>query len=169
MYPELWLDKKGSSHTSQIVGSLLSAYHGLIAWDWLHDPRYYEKLLLPGVKVPPTIRYKKDIGSPLDAPRAAAPANDDPESVTGAAEIHVSIAYRGDGLPSVDLLRRRQALERRLEADGAGEVTDAGAGEGVMDLYLATQDARRALPLVRRAIAELGFGDDASIEVEDLG
>ena len=35
---------------SGIINKFLSAFYGLRAWDEMHDPSYYQKLLLPGVQ-----------------------------------------------------------------------------------------------------------------------
>lgn len=35
---------------SGIICKFLSAFYGLRAWDEMHDPNYYQNLLLPGVK-----------------------------------------------------------------------------------------------------------------------
>jgi hypothetical protein len=163
-YPPAMLDTKGKSFTSPMARTLLSAYHGLLAWDMMADPRYFEWRLLPGVKVPSSIRYKKD----LEAAVKSETAKKADEITDGPAEIHVQIVYPGDDLPSIELLHRRQALEERLDASGAGEVTDAGAGEGVMDVFFATQDVKRALPVVKQAVADLGFEADALIEIDPL-
>lgn len=162
-YPASMLDMKGRSYTAGMSRFLLSAYHGLRPWDEMHDPRYYEKALLPGVSVPPTVRYKRD----FEKEAAAAPAPSsaaEPPVADGPAVIHIEIKYPGDALPSIPLLHRRQALERALEEAGAGEVTDAGAGGGVMDIYLDTKDVRHAMPLVRDAVKQAGFEQDATIE-----
>jgi hypothetical protein len=165
-YAPALLDKKGASFTAAMARSLLSAYHGLIAWDMMADARYFEKLLLPGVKVPPTVRSKSDLAAGAKPPAAA--ESKAPAITSGPAQIHIQIVYPGDGLPSEALLRRRRALEEKLEARRAGEITDAGGGGGVMDVHLETEDVRRALPLVRAAVAELGFEKDTLIEVEPL-
>lgn len=171
-YPPSMLDMKGESYTAGMSRFLLSAYHGLRPWDEMFNPRYYERALLPGVPVPPTVRYKRDFAE--DAARAAAasptvPAGDTEAPVTdGAAEIHIEIKYPGDALPSIELLHRRQALEQSLEEAGAGEVTDAGGGGGVMDVYLQTSDVRRAMPLVEAAVKAAGFEKDATIETTAL-
>jgi hypothetical protein len=160
-YPAEVLDKHGRSFSSSYAPNLLSAYHGLLPWDERgpRAPAAYGDNLLPGVKVPPTVRYTKDLPPP--ATTAPAPAT---EVTEGPAEVHIQIVYPGDVLPSVELLRRRQELERRLEEAGAGEVTDAGSGGGVMDVYLTTDDVQRALPLVRKEIGALGFESDTLIE-----
>ena len=49
---------------AEIVGSgnireLLMAWRGLVPWDDFHDPNYLDGLLLPGMKPPPTARYKR--------------------------------------------------------------------------------------------------------------
>jgi hypothetical protein len=166
------------------------------------DPKDNEKMLLPGVAVPGTVRYMRDfppeelarclaryfssddladymalkgLSSDADLARCLAregllPAvkGPSPEVTEGPAEIHIQILYPGNDLPTVEQLRKRHDLERRLEQAGAGEVTDAGAGEGVMDVFLATDDVQRAMPIVERALEELGLKDDALIETAPL-
>ncbi len=151
---------------------LAEAYHGLRAWDELYDPKEYDRMLLPGVPVPPTARYKRDfekdraVASSATSIAGAAPADDTASLVTdGPAEIHIEIKYPGEALPSIELLHRRQAVERALEEAGAGEVTDAGGGGGVMDIYLRTDDIRRAMPVVMKAVKDAGFENAAKIEV----
>lgn len=164
-YPAEMLDMKGISYTASMSRHLFNAYYGLLPWDGMHDPRCYEKMLLPGVPVPPTVRYKRDFEKEAAAAAASAPTTNPAPPVTdGPAEIHIEIKYPGEGLPSIELLHRRQALERSLAEAGAGEVTDAGGGGGVMDVYLQTSDVRRALPLVRAAVRAAGFEKDTTIE-----
>jgi hypothetical protein len=160
-------DGAGTSHTATAGCGFLAACHGLEPWDGMFDPRYYEKLLIPGVPIPPTVRYKRDFAG--DA-HAAVAVPHPPPVTEGPAQITIQIVYPGSGLPSTDLLRRRQELERRLEAAGAGEIEGAESGSGVMEIFLRTDEVRRAVPLVEKAAAELGFADDLLIEtapVED--
>jgi hypothetical protein len=82
--------------------------------------------------------------------------------------VTIQLLYPGTGLPSTDLLRKRQELERRIEAAGAGEIEGAESGAGVMQIFLRTDDVRRAMPLVEKAAAELGFADDLLIETAPL-
>lgn len=176
-YPAEMLDTKGSSYTASIVQMLFEAYYGLRPWNESRDPKAYEKLLLPGVPIPPTIRFKRDFEadaatttaaattagaspSPVEAEGAGAPITE------GAAVIHIEMTYPGEALPSVALLHQRQALERALEAAGAGEVTDAGGGGGIMDIYLETDDVARAMPLVQAALGASELGKSARVEIE---
>jgi len=168
-YPVEMLDMKGISYTAGMSRYLFNAWYGLIPWDGMYDPRCYEKMLLPGAPVPPTVRYKRDFeAAAAVAPTSAPETTPEPSVTDGPAEIHIEIKYPGDALPSIDLLRRRQALERTLEAAGAGQVTDAGGGGGVMDIYLRTVDVRRAMPLVEAAVQACGFAADARIETSPL-
>jgi hypothetical protein len=205
-YPASWIPKymcEGAmSCTSGVAIELLEAYHGLIPWDMDADPKENEKLLLPGVDVPETVRYMRDFppeelarllaryvssedlgyyltlkGLSSDAALARCLARDgllpagkatSTEVTEGPAEIHIQILYPGNDLPTVEQLRKRHALEHRLEQAGAGEVTDAGGGEGVMDVFLATDAVERAMPIVEQALAELGIKDDALIETAPL-
>jgi hypothetical protein len=169
-YPAELLDTRGVSHTASLARMVFEAYYGLRPWDELYDPKGYEKMLLPGVPVPPTVRYKRDFERDAAAVAAKAAAADEPalQVTEGPGEIHIEITYPGEGLPPVELLHRRQKLESALEAAGAGEVTDAGGGGGVMDIFLQTDDVARALPLVKAAVKEAGFDKDARIEAAPL-
>jgi hypothetical protein len=168
------LDTKGRSATAGCLEDLLNAYHGLQPWDGMGDPRCFEKDMLPGVPVPPSVRYKRDFER--DAATQAVAVTNTAATQPGAEQaitqgpgvIHIEIKYPGDDLPSMPLLKRRQAIESGLEAAGVGEVTDAGGGGGVMDIFLETNDVARALPFVHAAIKEAGFENDARIEVEPL-
>ena len=161
----------GTSYTSGAAPGLLAAYHGLEPWDGMFDPRYYEKQLIPGVPVPPTVRYKRDMIKQDVAPSLATstPKGGQDSVITeGPAELTIQLVYPGTGLPSTELLRKRQELERRLEATGAGEIEGAESGGGVMEVYLRTDDVRSAVPLVEKLAAELGFADDMLIETNPV-
>lgn len=174
-YPATMLDMKGTSHTAGMSEWFFDAYYGLVPWDGMHDPRYFEKKLLPGVSVPPTVRYKRDFEMAAAAQAAAAattststPAQQTGPAITeGPGVLHVEIKYQGEGLPSMELLHRRQAIEEGLESAGIGTITDAGGGGGVMDIYLQTKDVARAMPFVHAALKEAGF-EDARIAVEPM-
>ena len=155
------------SYTATAGPGLLDAYHGLVPWDYFKDPKENEKMLLPGVPVPSTVRYKRDFPPPLGT-APAAPPTPEPPVTKGPAEIHLQILYPGKDLPTAEQLHKRQELERRVEEEGAGEVTDAGGGEGVMDIYLATDDVQRAMPIVERLVATLGLAEDTLIEAGPL-
>lgn len=169
-YPSELLDMKGVSYTASMSRGFFSAYYGLTPWDRMADPRYYEGLLLPGVPVPPTVRYKRDFEQEAPVTRQNVPAQTDAEpTVTeGPGEVHIEIKYPGEELPTIELLKRRESIEHALESAGVGEVTNAGGGGGVMDIYLETQDVARALPAARAAIQEAGFEGASRIEVKPL-
>ncbi len=176
MYPAEMLDMKGVSHLAATSRFLFNAYYGLRPWDEAVIPGWYDRMLLPGIPVPPTVRYKRDFEKDAAAAaRLAAPPPPPtieetaaPPVTDGPAVIHIEIRYPGEDLPSVELLHRRQALERTLEEAGAGTVTDAGGGGGVMDIYLRTADVRRAMPLVVNAAREAHFDNDSKIETSAL-
>lgn len=175
-YSAEMLEMKGSSYTANMSRYLLNAYYGLLPWDGMADPRCYEKILLPGVPVPPTVRYKRDFekdrsGATSAASTGAAVLPEDaepPAPTAGPAVIHIEIRYPGEDLPSVALLHRRQALERTLEEAGAGTVTDAGGGAGVMDVFLETTDVRVAMPVLEEALRQAGFDKEAKVEVSTV-
>jgi len=156
-------DGRGTSHTSDIIEDFLEAYHGLTPWDGMYEPDYFQKKLIPGVPVPPTVRYKRDFAPSAQSAPTAQP-EPAPQVTEGPAEIHIAILYPGKGLPTGEQLHKRQELERRLEEENAGEITDAGGGEGVMDIYLETDDVQRAMPIVERLVSELGLAADTLIE-----
>ncbi len=83
----------------------------------------------------------------------------------GPAEIAILVSYEGDGMPSTEDLRLRQELERRIEESRHGEVTDAGAGQGLLELYIATDDVAKARPAVDAIIDALGLADRTVVEV----
>lgn len=176
-YPAEMVNTRGTSYTASMALALFEAYYGLQPWDEMADPKYWEKRLLPGVPVPPTIRFKRDFEADAAATIAAAsspstsPAEaEEPDApiTEGPAVIHIEMSYPGDDLPSVALLRQRHALEQALEAAGAGEVTDAGGGGGIMDIYLEAEDVARAMPLVQAALAAAELGKNARVEIERL-
>ena len=169
-YPSAWIPKfenEGAEWFSEACGpALLEAYHGLIPWDEMPaTPKFYERMLLSGVPVPPTVRYKRDVMPAAQAEPSVQP-EPAPQVTEGPAEIHIAILYPGSGLPTVEQLHKRQELEQRLELEeeDVGEITDAGGGEGVMDIYLETDDVQRAMPIVQRLVAELGLAEDTLIE-----
>lgn len=174
LYPPNMLATGGRTSSAVVARSLFNGYFGLEPWDAMADPMDYEKRLLPGVPVPPTVRYKRDFEKAAAASASSAPSSHSREPspdapiMEGPAEIHVEIKYPGDALPSIDLLHRRQALEQLLEAAGTGEVTDAGGGGGVIDIHLRTADIRTALPLVEAAIRTAGFQEEATIQVSPV-
>ena len=158
-------DGKGASHTFGVAMDLLNAYHGLIPWDGMADPRRYEKLLIPGTPIPPTIRRTRDSATSPAAPPATVKL---PQVTEGPAALTIQIVYAGTGLPSADLLHKRQEMERRLQAEGAGEVEGTESGAGVMEIYLLTDEVRRAVPLAETIAGELGFAGDMLIETAPL-
>jgi hypothetical protein len=174
-YPAALLDMLGRSYGAASTRAFYEAYYGLRAWDELYDPKDYERQLLPGVPVPQTVRYKRDFekaamaATTTTTPAGAAhDAGEAPAITEGPAVIHIEIKYPGEELPTIPLLKRREAIENALEAAGVGEVTDAGGGGGVMDIYLETKDVARAMPFVHAAVKEAGFENDARIEVDPV-
>ena len=77
-------------------------------------------------------------------------------------EIHVELRIGGDGFPAAEQLRIRHELEDCIHDNGIGQVVDAGAGRGVMDIFVeASSD--RALDAIERLIAERGLSQVASV------
>jgi hypothetical protein len=150
----------GTSYSGETVDGFLEAFHGLRPWDeFPRMPDWYGALLLPNVKPPPN-RVMRD-APPKEKAKPATPRH--AEIPDGEGELHVEILYEGDGLPDVPLLRKRQALESWIEGEGLGEVTDAGGGGGVLDIFVQTKDARRAAAAIESKLAELGWRDVSSL------
>jgi len=151
--------RQGTSYVGEVVDDFLEAFHGLQPWD---ESEWNPKILLPTLKPPPNrmMRDAPEHQPSRPAPRAPSPI---PEA---AGQLHVEILYEGAGLPDVPLLRKRQALEAWIESEGLGEVTDAGGGGGVLDVFIQTKDARRAAAAIEGKLVELGWQDVSSIAFE---
>lgn len=72
-------------------------------------------------------------------------------------EIRVQIRFAGAGFPSEEELDLRHTLEDMIEDRGIGEVVDAGAGLGVVDLAVAVSEPKKALSQISSLVAELGI------------
>jgi hypothetical protein len=90
-YSAEMLDTSGAFYGPSMAVRLLEAYYGLRPWDESRDPRLYEKLLLPGVPLPPTIRFKADFEREAAAALPAAAAE---EPVPQAAASPASVRLR---------------------------------------------------------------------------
>jgi hypothetical protein len=158
--------------TSSLLPIRVEMYWGI--WPW----EYYggiDRFLLDGFKVPPYpahARFKKDFTEEelfrleeRDVARIRANVKRVPSRRGSRKTIHIRYAYEGSGLPGVEQLRRRQALETKLGEKGAGVIEDAGAGGGIMDVYVSTRDVEKSRPIVDSVLAELGVLD-ASITTE---
>jgi hypothetical protein len=120
-----------------------------------------EEMLLPGITMP--LGWMDGPPADLAARASSAGASAPPE---GPGELHVSILCDGDGLPTVDDLRLRQEAERRLGE--LGEVTEAGAGHSIMDIYVQVESGRRALARTALILRELGVTDRCATEVRAI-
>jgi hypothetical protein len=86
----------------------------------------------------------------------------------GPAKVHVRILYEGRGLPAVEDLRRRQRIQARIEELGGGEVTDAGAGDGVLDIHFETQSGLYGTNVARFALQEEGVLDVSEVRARSI-
>ncbi len=166
-YPVSLLTHAKRSYEAKAVPALFEAVYGMRVWDEPVVPGTYEDMLLPHLPVPPkmarTRAHFDRAAAEMAAAAAAAPPR--PPLPEGGGVIHIEIKYPGEELPTIALLKRRQAIENGLETAGVGEITDAGGGGGIMDIYLETNDVAHALPFVHAAIKEAGFENDARIEI----
>jgi len=157
-------DEPGSScHTAIAAPRLLEFLHGIrkLPPDW--KPSLQEQLLLPGMRMPPGWKDGAIGAEASGGPRASTAAANPPE---GPGELHVAILYEGNGMPTVEDLRLRQEAERRLGE--IGEVTEAGAGGGIMDIYVQVDSGRRALARTALILRELGVTDRSETEVRPI-
>jgi hypothetical protein len=77
-------------------------------------------------------------------------------------EIHIQLRLEEE-FPDPEELSARHQLEDALEEEGIGSVVDAGAGGGVMDIYVEVKDAAAALPEIHRLLEEHGWDDVAKV------
>ncbi len=170
------MPKARESYTGDVIEMFLDAYHSLRSWS--EYPKWFGTILLPHLQPPPQDRVlavteaaaatesASDAGR--DAAPVAPPASSPSTSAAGHAEVHVTIRYEGDGLPDIALLKKRELLETWVEGTHLGEVTDAGGGGGVLDVFFETQHAEKAVPAVKAKLAEMGWQDCTSVEVEPI-
>jgi hypothetical protein len=165
-FPKLGMGEGTEWYSPGVLPEFIEAYHGLRLWDeWPRIAPWYRDILLSHLPIPPTARFR----SASDAPAPAPPVACKPPPITeGPALVTIQLVYSGTDMPSTDLVRRRQEMERRLEADGAGEVDGTESGAGVMEIYLRVSDVRRAVPIVEKVAREFGFADDVLIETAAL-
>ena len=166
---------KHGSYTGDVIELFLDAYHSLRSWN--ESPQWFRTILLPHLEPPPqgrvpALEASEATGSMSkagpDLTPTAPPASRPATSAAGHAEVHVTIRYEGDGLPDMALLKKRELLETWVEGQHLGEVTDAGGGGGVMDVFFETQHAEKAVPAVKAKLAEMGWQDCTSVEVEPI-
>ena len=161
-------DADATMYTGEIPEEFLEAYHSLRSWnDFPMAPKWFRAILLPHLQPPSQHGVPAPMGSPTaeSAPVAKAATHPAP---AGPAQVHVTITYEGNGLPDVALLRKRQSVEAWIEAEGLGEVTDAGGGGGVMDVFVDAANARRTVAALKVKLDEVGRGTRSKIEVEPL-
>jgi hypothetical protein len=151
------------SYTGEIFEHFLDAYHSLRSWnDYPMAPIWFRELLLPQLQPPSQIGVPAPEGAP--APDAMPMESQLPPA--GPARLHITITYTGEGLPGVELVRKRRAVEAWIEHRHLGEVTDAGGGGGVMDIYFDAPNAREAMAAVTEKLDELGWATCTKIEIE---
>jgi hypothetical protein len=81
------------------------------------------------------------------------------------AEIHICVRCGGDGFPSADELSTRYALEDAIVEANVGEIVTAGAGAGVMDVFLTVRDEHAALSAVHAIVERLNLAARTTVSV----
>jgi len=158
----------GRAGSSGTIVDYIEMYWGVLPWDY-YGPGELEHYLLDGFQTPPYpdhARFKKDFTEEqlvrlADCDRARIRENlkKFPKERGPHKTIHIQYTYEGPGLPSVEQLRRRHALETKLAEKGAGIIEDAGGGGGIMDVFVSTRDIAKSRPIVDSVLAELGIVD----------
>jgi hypothetical protein len=150
-------------YTGEIIDGFLDAFHRLRSWyDSPAGPRWYRAILVPHLQPPPECLTER-----LPSIGHATPSKPAAQHVpSGPGEVHVTIRYDGEDLPDMESLRKRQSIEEWIESERLGEVTDAGGGGGVMDIYIETTDAPKAVAALRIKLEEIGWRSHSNIEVD---
>jgi hypothetical protein len=146
-----------SSYSDGIVTSIASTYTGA---KQIMDPGFLQQFLLPGVPLPSTAADASSTApARAPSPPEPAPSTESPTPPSGRARAEITIPYPGGGLPSVDIVRRRQALGHAIEGERLGEVTDAGGGGGIVEMSLEVRDAATVHSRLLELAREHGFPD----------
>lgn len=82
-------------------------------------------------------------------------------------EVHVQIQIAG-AFPSQDEHASRRALEQALAERNVGTNAGAGAGGGVMDVWVAVEDPKRALAQIHEILVLLGIRKQTIVKVRTL-
>ena len=164
-----------TSETGFLVQAYAECFWGIFPWDYFGDPKHIDKLLLPGHTVPPypaQARFKKDFSADeifvleqRSTARARTWLMTKWPPRRNKKTIHIQYPLAGSGLPTVSELRIRHAVETAIHECRAGEISDAGGGEGVMDIYVITKDVVKARPLLEKVLADASIVNP-TIELE---
>lgn len=77
-------------------------------------------------------------------------------------EIHFQINLNKDSFPDQEELEARNMLETLLEKQ-IGEVVDAGAGKGFMDVWVEVDDLQESLEKAKKLIKQIKLDDITEI------
>jgi hypothetical protein len=80
-------------------------------------------------------------------------------------EIHIQIHFAADGFPDQNWLAARCALEDRIMERKLGEIIDAGAGEGVMDVVVRVDEVAKPKAEIEAILAELKITEISTVRV----
>lgn len=142
----------------------VGAYFGVVPLD--HFSENLKQRLLPGFSIPDSAWYSdgyiKDVPS-----QGSGTATDGSDN----AMVEVRIPYEAEdgALPDDGQLKLRDMLEDFVIENRLGNITDAGAGESVMDLTIEVSQRQlsAAVTLIRQAVDK--FGIDAEVSVFQVG
>ncbi len=163
----------GASSTGFMTQGELECYWGIFPWDHYGDPKHIDKRLLPGHTVPPYprhARWRKDFSE------AELVDLEDRSRVRtrevlakwprkrSRKQVHIQYSIAGAELPTSGELRARHALEDKIGASGLGEIISAGAGEGRVDVHVATTDPEKLRRLVEGLLAAAGVRDAVIVD-----
>jgi hypothetical protein len=150
--PVFTIEAGVSSYSDGIIESIAATYTGARR---IMNLEYLRKFLLPGVSLP-SAAVDAVPQPPAPSPGAAS-SGGVPVPPRGRAHAHIAMTYTGEGLPPVDVVRRRQALGHAIENERLGEVTDAGGGGGIVEMELEVEDAAAVHDRLLELAREHGF------------
>jgi hypothetical protein len=163
---------EGVSKGGHAAGYLLDVFHGLGVLVGAESIDFhYEPMLLPSVDpreleeglARAVAAGRGPRGALMQMPQASP---SDEVASSGPAELRISIRFAGGGMPASADLRLRHELERRLKEFGT--VSDAGAGEGRLDVWVQVPHGHQAVTRAELILRELGILDRAEIEARSV-
>lgn len=80
--------------------------------------------------------------------------------------VHIRIAYSGNGQPGPILVQRCLDLVKALHGDNAGTVVRNAPGGGVVEIVVVTADADRTTQIAWKHVNQLGLSSRTTVRAE---
>lgn len=93
------------------------------------------------------------------------PASSKPATVRQ--RVHIQVKYTGKGQPGEQLRERCDTLEKMLAEQDAGTVAGRDAGEGAVNIYVATRFPDHTKEKARQIVNELGIAARTTMKLVD--